>query len=256
MARKERGEGETERGGREGGKREVFLDCPLSFKHFIGFRESEEQEEEEREENRREREGGERAPLPPWPPGCRRHLDRAPVSDERALRPPAAAPRPAPRTPLREPAAELSPRRADACAHRTPAPSQRNVGALAFCCWGLALVSGWATFQQLSPSRNFSFRLFPEAAPGAPGRLPSPPAPGEDAAGGGGGGGGAKWSGWARRSGNACGGCGSSASAWSWSSWWTSRPAWAKPTSSASSSSSASCCLTSRWCPRPRVWPS
>ncbi|KAF4019587.1 hypothetical protein G4228_011363 [Cervus hanglu yarkandensis] len=53
---------------------------------------------------------------------------------------------------------------------------------LAFCCWGLALVSGWATFQQLSPSRNFSFRLFPEAAPGAPGRLPAPPAPSEDAA--------------------------------------------------------------------------
>lgn len=53
---------------------------------------------------------------------------------------------------------------------------------LAFCCWGLALVSGWATFQQMSPSRNFSFRLFPEAAPGAPGRLPAPPAPGEDAA--------------------------------------------------------------------------
>lgn len=52
---------------------------------------------------------------------------------------------------------------------------------LAFCCWGLALVSGWATFQQMSPSRNFSFRLFPEAAPGAPGRLPAPPAPGEDA---------------------------------------------------------------------------
>lgn len=53
---------------------------------------------------------------------------------------------------------------------------------LAFCCWGLALASGWATFQQLSPSRNFSFRLFPEAAPGAPGRLPEPPAPSEDAA--------------------------------------------------------------------------
>lgn len=52
---------------------------------------------------------------------------------------------------------------------------------LAFCCWGLALVSGWATFQQMSPSRNFSFRLFPEAAPGTPGRLPAPPAPGEDA---------------------------------------------------------------------------
>lgn len=53
---------------------------------------------------------------------------------------------------------------------------------LAFCCWGLALVSGWATFQQLSPSRNFSFRLFPEAAPGAPGRLPALPTPGEDSA--------------------------------------------------------------------------
>uniref|UniRef100_A0A2K6EQD9 Sushi, von Willebrand factor type A, EGF and pentraxin domain-containing protein 1 n=1 Tax=Propithecus coquereli TaxID=379532 RepID=A0A2K6EQD9_PROCO len=56
---------------------------------------------------------------------------------------------------------------------------------LAFCCWGLALVSGWATFQQMSPSRNFSFRFFPEAAPGAPGRLPAlpePPEPGEDAA--------------------------------------------------------------------------
>ncbi|KAF6127568.1 sushi, von Willebrand factor type A, EGF and pentraxin domain containing 1 [Phyllostomus discolor] len=52
---------------------------------------------------------------------------------------------------------------------------------LAFCCWGLALVSGWATFQQTSPSRNFSFRLFPEAAPGAPGRLPTPPAPSEEA---------------------------------------------------------------------------
>ncbi|MBZ3871175.1 Sushi, von Willebrand factor type A, EGF and pentraxin domain-containing protein 1 [Sciurus carolinensis] len=53
---------------------------------------------------------------------------------------------------------------------------------LAFCCWGLALVSGWATFQQMSPSRNFSFRLFPEAAPGVPGRLPAPPVPGEEAA--------------------------------------------------------------------------
>ncbi|XP_070287020.1 sushi, von Willebrand factor type A, EGF and pentraxin domain-containing protein 1 [Myotis yumanensis] len=52
---------------------------------------------------------------------------------------------------------------------------------LALCCWGLALVSGWATFQQTSPSRNFSFRLFPEAAAGAPGRLPAPPAPSEDA---------------------------------------------------------------------------
>ncbi|XP_042551824.1 sushi, von Willebrand factor type A, EGF and pentraxin domain-containing protein 1 [Dipodomys spectabilis] len=53
---------------------------------------------------------------------------------------------------------------------------------LAFCCWGLALVSGWTTFQQLSPSRNFSFRFFPEAAvPGSPGRWPAvppvPPAP-------------------------------------------------------------------------------
>lgn len=54
---------------------------------------------------------------------------------------------------------------------------------LALCCWGLALVSGWATFQQASPSRNFSFRLFPEAAAGAPGRLPAPPAPSEDAPG-------------------------------------------------------------------------
>nr|XP_045229548.1 sushi, von Willebrand factor type A, EGF and pentraxin domain-containing protein 1 [Macaca fascicularis] len=54
---------------------------------------------------------------------------------------------------------------------------------LAFCCWGLALVSGWATFQQMSPSRNFSFRLFPETAPGAPGSLPAPPAPGDEAAG-------------------------------------------------------------------------
>ncbi|XP_077904066.1 sushi, von Willebrand factor type A, EGF and pentraxin domain-containing protein 1 isoform X2 [Ictidomys tridecemlineatus] len=53
---------------------------------------------------------------------------------------------------------------------------------LAFCCWGLALVSGWATFQQMSPSRNFSFRFFPEAAPGAPGRLPAPPATGEETA--------------------------------------------------------------------------
>lgn len=55
---------------------------------------------------------------------------------------------------------------------------------LAFCCWGLALVSGWATFQQMAPTRNFSFRLFPEAAPGAPGRLPALPAlpaPSEDA---------------------------------------------------------------------------
>ena len=54
---------------------------------------------------------------------------------------------------------------------------------LAFCCWGLALVSGWATFQQMSPSRNFSFRLFPETAPGAPGSIPAPPAPGDEAAG-------------------------------------------------------------------------
>ncbi|XP_004677499.1 PREDICTED: sushi, von Willebrand factor type A, EGF and pentraxin domain-containing protein 1 [Condylura cristata] len=51
---------------------------------------------------------------------------------------------------------------------------------LAFCCWGLALVSGWATFQQMSPSRNFSFRLFPEAAAGAPGRLLAPLAPAEE----------------------------------------------------------------------------
>ncbi|KAM4876293.1 sushi, von Willebrand factor type A, EGF and pentraxin domain-containing protein 1 [Thomomys bottae] len=53
---------------------------------------------------------------------------------------------------------------------------------LAFCCWGLALVSGWTTFQQLSPSRNFSFRFFPEVAvPGSPGRWPAMPlAPGEE----------------------------------------------------------------------------
>ncbi|KAL0605841.1 Sushi, von Willebrand factor type A, EGF and pentraxin domain-containing protein 1, partial [Plecturocebus cupreus] len=35
----------------------------------------------------------------------------------------------------------------------------------------------------MSPSRNFSFRLFPETAPGAPGSLLAPPAPGEEAAG-------------------------------------------------------------------------
>lgn len=35
---------------REGGKREIFLDCPLSFKHFIGFRESEEEERGKRRE--------------------------------------------------------------------------------------------------------------------------------------------------------------------------------------------------------------
>uniref|UniRef100_A0A8C6R0X9 Sushi, von Willebrand factor type A, EGF and pentraxin domain-containing protein 1 n=1 Tax=Nannospalax galili TaxID=1026970 RepID=A0A8C6R0X9_NANGA len=53
---------------------------------------------------------------------------------------------------------------------------------LAFCCWGLALVSGWTSFQPMSPSRNFSFRFFPEASPGAPGRLAAPPAPGEEEA--------------------------------------------------------------------------
>lgn len=46
--------GERERG-REGGKREIFLDCPLSFKHFIGFRERE--EEERGKKKRGEREG-------------------------------------------------------------------------------------------------------------------------------------------------------------------------------------------------------
>ncbi|XP_076997754.1 sushi, von Willebrand factor type A, EGF and pentraxin domain-containing protein 1 isoform X2 [Tamandua tetradactyla] len=46
---------------------------------------------------------------------------------------------------------------------------------LAFCCWGLALVSGWTDFQQMAPSFNFSFRLFPEAAAGGPGQLPAPP---------------------------------------------------------------------------------
>ncbi|XP_075416413.1 sushi, von Willebrand factor type A, EGF and pentraxin domain-containing protein 1 isoform X2 [Tenrec ecaudatus] len=54
---------------------------------------------------------------------------------------------------------------------------------LAFCYWGLALVSGWATFQQMPPSRDFSFRLFPEAAPGDPGQPPAPPARAQDAAG-------------------------------------------------------------------------
>ncbi|XP_055973137.1 sushi, von Willebrand factor type A, EGF and pentraxin domain-containing protein 1 [Sorex fumeus] len=54
---------------------------------------------------------------------------------------------------------------------------------LALCCWALALVSGWATFPQLPPSRNFTFRFFPEAAAGAPGRLlAAAPEPGEDAA--------------------------------------------------------------------------
>lgn len=51
---------------------------------------------------------------------------------------------------------------------------------LAFCCWALAAVSGWTNFQPLAPSRNFSFRLFPEASPGAPGRLALPPASGEE----------------------------------------------------------------------------
>lgn len=54
---------------------------------------------------------------------------------------------------------------------------------LVLCCWALELVSAWANFPQLSPSRNFSFRFFPEAAPGTPGRLlAAAPAPGEDAA--------------------------------------------------------------------------
>lgn len=53
---------------------------------------------------------------------------------------------------------------------------------LAFCCWSLTLVSGWTNFQPLAPSRNFSFRLFPEASPGAPGRLTLPPASGEEEA--------------------------------------------------------------------------
>lgn len=53
---------------------------------------------------------------------------------------------------------------------------------LAFCCCALALVSGWTNFQPLAPSRNFSFRLFPEASSGAPGRLAVPPASGEEEA--------------------------------------------------------------------------
>lgn len=53
---------------------------------------------------------------------------------------------------------------------------------LAFCCWSLTLVSGWTNFQPLAPSRNFSFRLFPEASPGAPGRLTLSPASGEEEA--------------------------------------------------------------------------
>ncbi|EGW02022.1 Sushi, von Willebrand factor type A, EGF and pentraxin domain-containing protein 1 [Cricetulus griseus] len=53
---------------------------------------------------------------------------------------------------------------------------------LAFCCWTLALASGWTNFQPLAPSRNFSFRLFPEASSGAPGRLAVPPASGEEEA--------------------------------------------------------------------------
>ncbi|KAM5298505.1 sushi, von Willebrand factor type A, EGF and pentraxin domain-containing protein 1 [Ctenodactylus gundi] len=54
---------------------------------------------------------------------------------------------------------------------------------LAFCCWGLALVAGWTTFQPKPPSRDFTFRLFPEGAAGAPGRLAGAPAPGDEAAG-------------------------------------------------------------------------
>lgn len=100
----------------------------------------------------------------------------SPVSDEKALRLAAAARVPLPRAPLPRagPPPALGGGRSVAAGAMWPR--------LAFCYWGLALVSGWATFQQLSPSRNFSFRLFPEAAPGAPGRLPAPlPAP-EDAA--------------------------------------------------------------------------
>lgn len=55
---------------------------------------------------------------------------------------------------------------------------------LAFCCWALALVSGWTNFQPMAPSRNFSFRLFPEASPGALGRLAESPASGEEEAAG------------------------------------------------------------------------
>ena len=100
-------------------------------------------------------------------------------------RPPSRAPRPVPRAahaPRRARRLSISPRRADACAPGGRSVSSAMWARLAFCCWGLALASGWATFQQLSPSRNFSFRLFPEAAPETPGRLPAPPAPGEDAA--------------------------------------------------------------------------
>lgn len=53
---------------------------------------------------------------------------------------------------------------------------------LAFCCWALALVSGWTNFQPMAPSLNFSFRLFPEASPGALGRLAVPPPSGEEEA--------------------------------------------------------------------------
>jgi hypothetical protein len=55
---------------------------------------------------------------------------------------------------------------------------------LAFCCWALALVSGWTNFQPVAPSLNFSFRLFPEASPGALGRLAVPPASSEEEAAG------------------------------------------------------------------------
>jgi hypothetical protein len=71
-----RGEGETERRerGREGGKREILPDCPLSFKHFIGFRERGGGEREggkrERVRERRARRI-ERVPVPPESPSCR-----------------------------------------------------------------------------------------------------------------------------------------------------------------------------------------
>lgn len=125
--------------------------------------------------------------------GCQRTPERVPPCQIQGCRvspPPPRIARPAPRAPLSFSAlgvaGRASPRQGSPL--RTGDPGHSVPGAmwprLALCCWTLALVAGWANFPQLSPSRNFSFRFFPEAAPGAPGRLLArAPVPGEEDAG-------------------------------------------------------------------------
>lgn len=92
----EEGEGRgRDRGGREGGKREILLDCPLAFKHFIGFGESEEEEEEWGERKDGSERGSERAPSLPNSRAAGGVWTVSPVSEERALRLAARVPRPA-----------------------------------------------------------------------------------------------------------------------------------------------------------------